>query len=88
MSDKNRGIVKEANALLADGKTEGFLLLCAEDVEWTLLGDSPTTMNGREAMRKFMASSTEEGSEPPVGHARAGVGFVDFFKPSKTVIYL
>jgi len=65
MSDKNREIVKQANALLTDGKNEEFILLCAEDVEWTLLADSPTTMKGREAMRAFMASSTPEGSEPP-----------------------
>ncbi len=63
MSDKNKEIVKKANALLAEGKSEEFLLLCAEDVEWTLLAEIASTMMGREAIRKFMASS--QGSEPP-----------------------
>ena len=65
MSDKNIQIVKEANALLQDGKNEGFLLLCAEDVEWTLLAETPTTMKGHEAIRKFMASTSPETSETP-----------------------
>ena len=63
MSEKNREIVEQANALLAEGKSEEFLLLCAEDVEWTLLAETPSTMKGREAIRAFMASS--QGSEPP-----------------------
>ncbi|MEP7074724.1 MAG: nuclear transport factor 2 family protein [Acidobacteriota bacterium] len=65
MSDKNIEIVKQANALLTDGKNEEFILLCAEDIEWTLLSDSPTTMKGREAISAFMASTSPEGSEPP-----------------------
>jgi uncharacterized protein len=65
MSEKNREIVKQANWLLTDGMYDEFLLLCREDIEWTLLGDSPTTMKGREAMRAFMASTSPEGSEPP-----------------------
>jgi ketosteroid isomerase-like protein len=63
MSDKNKEIVEKANALLAEGKTDEFLLLCVEDVEWTLLAETPTKMTGREAILKFMASS--QGSEPP-----------------------
>lgn len=63
MSETNKEIVEKANALLAESKTEDFLLLCTEDVEWTLLAESPSTMKGREAIRKFMASS--QGSEPP-----------------------
>lgn len=49
MSDKNRGIVEQANALLMDGKTEEFTLLCAEDVDWTLLGDTPTRSRDAKA---------------------------------------
>ena len=65
MSDENIEIVKHANWLLTDGLFDEFILLCWEDIEWTLLGDSPTTMKGREAMRAFMASTSPEGSEPP-----------------------
>ena len=64
MSETNKEIVEKANALLAEGKTEEFLQLCAEDVEWTLLAETPSKMKGREAIRKFMASS--QGSEPPL----------------------
>ncbi len=49
--------------MLAEGKSEEFLLLCAEDVEWTLLAETPSTMKGRAAIGEFMASS--QGSEPP-----------------------
>ena len=63
MSETNKEIVEKANALLAEGKSEEFLLLCAEDVEWILLAETPSTMKGREAIREFMASS--QGSEPP-----------------------
>ncbi len=63
MSEKNKEIVEKANALLAEGKTEEFLLLCADDVEWTILAETPSNMKGREAIRKFMASS--QGQDPP-----------------------
>ena len=63
MSETNKEIVEKANALLAEGKTEEFLLLCADDVEWTLLAETPSTMKGREAIGEFMASSQD--SEPP-----------------------
>ena len=65
MSDKNREIVKQANVLLMDGKNEEFILMCAEDIEWTLLADSPTTMKGRDAMRTFMATTTPAGADAP-----------------------
>lgn len=63
MSETNKEIVEKANALLADGKSEEFLLLCAEDVEWTLLAETPSIMKGRKAIGEFTASS--QGSEPP-----------------------
>ncbi len=63
MSETNKEIVEKANALLAEGKSEEFLLLCTEDVEWTLLAEAPSKMKGREAIREFMASSQD--SQPP-----------------------
>ena len=65
MSDKNKEIVKQANALLMGGKTKEFTLLCADDVEWTLLGDSPTKINGRDGIVKFMESTAPADSEAP-----------------------
>ena len=63
MSETNKEIVEKANALLAEGKSEEFLLLCTEDVEWTLLAETPSIIKGRKAIGEFMASS--QGSEPP-----------------------
>lgn len=65
MSDQNKEIVKQANTLLMGGKTEEFTLLCAEDVEWTLLGDSPMKINGRDGIIRFMASTAPADSEAP-----------------------
>ena len=65
MSNKNIEIVKQANALLTDGKNAEFILMCAEDIEWTLLSDTPTTMKGRDAITAFMASTSPAGSDSP-----------------------
>ena len=65
MSETNKEIVEKANALLMDGKTEEFTLLCAEAVEWTLLSDTPTKINGRKGILKFMASTSPADSEAP-----------------------
>lgn len=65
MSEKNKEIVNRANELVADGNIEEFLSLCAENIEWTLLADTPSTMQGLDAIRKFMASTSTEGSAPP-----------------------
>lgn len=61
MSEKNKEIVKKVNASFADGKTEGFLDQCADDVVWTMIGEKTTT--GKAAIREWMSSM--EGTEPP-----------------------
>ncbi len=48
------------NAAFAEGSTEGFLSFCAEDVQWTMVGDK--TVKGKDAIRQWMASMD---SEPP-----------------------
>jgi len=60
MSEKNKEIVEKVNAAFAEGSAEGFLSLCAEDVEWTMVGDK--TVKGKDAIRKRMASMD---MEPP-----------------------
>src|SRR5262245_1220490 len=60
MSRKNKEIVEKVNAAFAEGSTEGFLSFCAEDVEWTMVGDK--TVKGKADIRKWLA---EMGSEPP-----------------------
>ncbi len=60
MSDKNKAILEEANAAIAQGNYEGFLSFCADDMEWTFVGDK--TLKGKEAVRQWMAMTY---IEPP-----------------------
>ena len=48
MSEKNKAILEEANAANAAGNYEGFLSFCADDTEWTFVGDK--TLRGKEAV--------------------------------------
>jgi uncharacterized protein (TIGR02246 family) len=63
MSEKNRETVRKVNAAFLEGNFEGFLDFCAEDVEWTIVGDR--SVKGREAIRQWMKSMAEEHKEPP-----------------------
>ena len=54
MSVNNKAIVEKVNAAFAEGSTEGFLACCADDVAWTMVGD--TTVQGKDAIRQWMAS--------------------------------
>jgi uncharacterized protein len=60
MLAKNKAILEEANAAIAQGNYEGFLSFCADDTKWTFVGDK--TLNGKEAVRQYMA---EAYIEPP-----------------------
>ena len=58
MSKKNKAILEEANAAVARGDSEGFLAFCADDTEWTFVGDR--TLKGKEAVRQYMAKTYVE----------------------------
>ena len=60
MSEKNKAILEAANAAIAEGNNEGFLSFCADDMEWTFVGDK--TLKGKEAVRQWMATTY---IEPP-----------------------
>jgi ketosteroid isomerase-like protein len=60
MSEKNKAILKQANAAIVKGDYEGFLAHCTEDVEWTFVGEK--TLKGKEAVRRYMKSTY---IEPP-----------------------
>ncbi len=60
MSEKNKAILEEANAAVAEGNYEEFLSFCADDTEWTFVGDK--TLKGKEAVRQYMAATY---IEPP-----------------------
>lgn len=61
MSNNNKAILEAANAAIAQGNYEGFLSFCTDDTEWTFVGDR--TLNGKEAVRQWMAT---EYVEPPL----------------------
>jgi ketosteroid isomerase-like protein len=58
MLDKNKAILEAANAAIAEGNNEGFLSFCADDMEWTFVGDK--TLKGKEAVRQWMATTYVE----------------------------
>ena len=60
MSENNKATLKAANAANAAGNYEGFLSFCTDDTKWTFVGDK--TLNGKEAVRQYMA---ETYIEPP-----------------------
>lgn len=62
MSENYKVIIKRANASFEENNLEGFLELCAEDVEWKMVGDKTT--KGKDAIRQWMTSMGE--MEPPV----------------------
>jgi ketosteroid isomerase-like protein len=50
LSENNKAILEAANAAIAEGNYEGFLSFCADDTQWTFVGDK--TLNGKEAVRQ------------------------------------
>lgn len=60
MSEENKAILEKGNAAIAEGNNEGFLAFCADDTEWTFVGDK--TLKGKEAVRQWMATTY---LEPP-----------------------
>ncbi len=60
MSNNNKATLEAANAANAAGNYERFLSFCTDDTKWTFVGDK--TLNGKEAVRQYMA---ETYIEPP-----------------------
>ena len=60
MSEKNKAVLRQANAAVSAGDHEGFLARCTDDVEWTFVGER--TLTGKEAVRRYMKATY---LEPP-----------------------
>ena len=58
MSEKNKAILEQGNAAISEGNNEGFLSFCADDTEWTFVGEQ--TLKGKEAVRRWMAKTYVE----------------------------
>lgn len=63
MSENNKEIVGKVNAAFLEGNFEEFLTFCADDVQWTIVGDR--SVKGKEAIRQWMKEMEAENSEPP-----------------------
>lgn len=58
MSANNKEIVARVNAAFAEGDVEGFLSACADDVQWTIVGEK--IVNGKRAIREWLSSMDVE----------------------------
>jgi uncharacterized protein len=74
MSENNKAILEAANAAITEGNNEGFLSFCADDMEWTFVGDK--TLKGKEAVRQWMATTY---IEPPKFRVAHLIAEGDFF---------
>jgi ketosteroid isomerase-like protein len=61
MSEQNKATLIKANAAITESDNEGFLSYCADDIEWTLVGDK--TIKGKQALREYMATAYVEPPE-------------------------
>ncbi|MCD9006933.1 nuclear transport factor 2 family protein [Luteimonas sp. XNQY3] len=61
MSNQHKSSLRQANAAITRGDIEGFLAYCTDDIQWTTVGES--TLDGKEAVRQWMADAY---AEPPV----------------------
>jgi uncharacterized protein len=74
MSAENKEILRAANAAITQGDYEGFLAFCAEETEWTFVGER--TLKGKEAVRQWMAETYQEPPKFAVAHLIAEGDFV------------
>lgn len=74
MSERNKAILEEANAAIAGGDYDGFLACCADDTVWTFVGEK--TLRGKDAVRRWMATTYTEPPEFAVAHMIAEGDFV------------
>jgi ketosteroid isomerase-like protein len=70
----NKTILEKANAAITAGDHEGFLSYCTEDTTWTFIGDQ--TLQGKEAVRQYMATAYLEPPRFKVEHLIAEGNFV------------
>ena len=61
VSAKNKEIVEKVNAAFAENDMEGFLSFCADEIEWTMVGEKH--FKGKEAVRRWLESMD---MEPPM----------------------
>ena len=74
MNEINTAILEKGNAAITAGNYEEFLTYCTDDTEWTFVGDR--TLQGKEAVRQYMAETYLEPPTFTVENVIAGGDFV------------
>ena len=74
MMEHNIATLEKANAAITEGDHEGFLSCCTDDTQWTFVGDR--TLQGKEAVRQWMATAYAEPPRFMVDNLIAGGDFV------------
>ena len=73
MAENRKRIIHGINEGFAENNLEKVLAFCTDDISWTMVGD--TTVKGKDAIRKWMASMNPE---PPQLTIQQTVGEGDF----------
>lgn len=55
MSELHKATLQQANAAIAQGDFDGFLVHCTEDTKWVFVGDQ--TLEGKTAVRDCMVKT-------------------------------
>ena len=58
MAADRKAVIQQVNAAFAENNLERVLSFCTDDFIWTMVGDS--TVKGKDAIRKWMASMNPE----------------------------
>jgi ketosteroid isomerase-like protein len=58
VTNLNKEVLEKANAAIAAGDFEGFLMLCTDDTVWRFEGDK--TITGKAAVRQWMIATYRE----------------------------
>jgi len=74
MSEANKSVLMAANAAIAAGDIEGFLVHCTEDILWVTVGEQP--IHGKPALRTWMQTAYAEPPEFSVERLVAGDDWV------------
>jgi ketosteroid isomerase-like protein len=74
MAANRKDIVQRINEAFAENNLEKVLSFCTDDFTWTMVGD--TTVRGKDAIRKWMASMNPEAPQFTIEHTVAEGDFV------------
>jgi uncharacterized protein len=74
MTANRKEIVQQINEAFAENNLENVLAFCTDDLTWTMVGD--TTVRGKDAIRKWMASMNPQPPQFTIQHTVAEGDFV------------